>query len=56
MPLVLGTVSPWRAEALLMPMTVAAARLSVAIQVALLGAAVVIWVIMATLFINGVLV
>jgi hypothetical protein len=55
-PLVLGRLSPSRAEAFLMPMNAAAARLPAVIQVALLAAAVAIWMIMAAEFIKGALV
>jgi hypothetical protein len=56
MPLVLGRVSSYRAEALLIPMTTAAARFPMAFQVALLGGAVAIWMVMVTQFIKGALV
>lgn len=55
-PLVLGRVSPYRAEALLMPMTTASRHFPRATQVACLGAAVVIWMLMATQFLKGALV
>jgi hypothetical protein len=52
-PLVLGRVSPYRAEALLVPAAVVAARFPRGVQVALLGAAVAIWFLMAGAFVEG---
>ena len=52
-PLVLGRVSPYRAEALLVPAAVVAARFSIRLRVALLAPAIVIWFLMATQFVEG---